>query len=160
MYPVLSLPTTAAAEFPDRGYPPYLAADFLSDSCGGPHNNVTKIAGTAQQLCGGMSVEMMLRSVRLQPRAFEQTAQLMLELGVRTALDLQLLGGGPEAEELMGELQAVGLSLGDRAKVRLLIGDRTHLGRFAQLDIIMESSKSSTDSVRTSYKEDQFPRLL
>ena len=153
----LSLPTTAAAEFPDRGYP---AADFLSDSCGGPHNSVTEIARTAQQLCGGLSVEKTLRSVRLQPRAVEQTAQLMLELGVRTALDLQLLGGGPEAEELMGELQAVGLSLGDRAKVRLLIGDRTHLGRFAQLGIIMESSKSSTDSARTSYKEDQFPRLL
>ena len=33
----LSLPTTAAAEFPDRGYP---AADFLSDSCGGPHNRL------------------------------------------------------------------------------------------------------------------------
>ena len=45
----LSLPTTAAAEFPDRGYP---AADFLSDSrCGPrPHNSVTEIARTAQQL--------------------------------------------------------------------------------------------------------------
>ena len=91
----LSLPTAAAAEFPDRGYP---AADFLSDSC---DNSVTEIARTAQQLCGGLSVEMTLRSVRLQPRAVEQTAQLMLEQsrascpdGIEPAAARRWPGGG------------------------------------------------------------------
>eukprot|EP01052_Picozoa_sp_SAG31_P023659 SAG31_NODE_1965_length_6790_cov_70.718577_1_plen_512_part_00 len=43
--------------------------------------------------------------------------------GVRTALDLQLVAaGGAEAEELLGHLKDWGLSVGDRAKVRLLLG--------------------------------------
>ena len=69
-------------------------------------------------------------SARLDPEAADNIAQLLAGLGFRTALDLRLLGGGPEAEELMGELQADGrLSIGHRAKVRLLIGNRAHLRR-------------------------------
>ena len=69
-------------------------------------------------------------SARLDPEAADNIAQLLAGLGFRTALDLRLLGGGPEAEELMGELQADGrLNIGDRAKVRLLIGNRAHLRR-------------------------------
>ena len=52
-------------------------------------------------------------------------------LGLPTTTDLRLLGGGPEAEELMEELQAAGLLLGDRAKIWLLVGDRTHIGRLS-----------------------------
>eukprot|EP01052_Picozoa_sp_SAG31_P010396 SAG31_NODE_569_length_14020_cov_11.049565_3_plen_186_part_00 len=43
--------------------------------------------------------------------------------GVRTALDLQLLAaGGAEAKELLGHLKDWGLSVGDRAKIQLLLG--------------------------------------
>eukprot|EP01052_Picozoa_sp_SAG31_P027915 SAG31_NODE_2651_length_5296_cov_2.101770_6_plen_118_part_00 len=46
----------------------------------------------------------------------------MATLGLNTALDLQLLGGAPaEAEELMSELSSGGLTLGHRAKIRLLM---------------------------------------
>ena len=38
------------------------------------------------------------------------------ELGIRTALDLQLLAGSSEAEQLLSALQQSGLSVGDRAK--------------------------------------------
>ena len=39
-------------------------------------------------------------SARLDPEAADNIAQLLAGLGFRTALDLRLLGGGPEAEEL------------------------------------------------------------
>ena len=48
-------------------------------------------------------------------------------LGLRTVLDLRLLGGGREAGEMMDELRTAGMSLGDRAKIRLLTGDQAHL---------------------------------
>ena len=87
------------------------------------------VAQAAQQICGSTPTGEALLSTRLEPEAADNVAQLLAGLGFRTALDLRLLGGGPEAEELMGELQADGgrLSIGDRAKVRLLIGNRAHL---------------------------------
>eukprot|EP01052_Picozoa_sp_SAG31_P010866 SAG31_NODE_604_length_13629_cov_11.035994_11_plen_126_part_00 len=55
----------------------------------------------------------------------------LAELGFRSAKDLLLLGGGPEALELMSELKvAPGLTIADRAKLRLLVGDRAHLAQF------------------------------
>jgi hypothetical protein len=55
-------------------------------------------------------------------------------LGFQTALDLQLLAGGPEAAELMTALGTAGeLSIADRAKIRLLVGDQTHLARVVML---------------------------
>ena len=56
---------------------------------------------------------------------------MLAGLGFETALDLQLLAGGPEAAELLGELKAGGLRIGDRARVRLLVGDNVHHGRSA-----------------------------
>ena len=89
------------------------------------------VAQAAQQICGSTPTGEALLSTRLEPEAADNVAQLLAGLGFRTALDLRLLGGGPEAEELMGELQADGgrLSIGDRAKVRLLIGNHVHLRR-------------------------------
>ena len=43
---------------------------------------------------------------------------------------MQLLAGGPEAAELMTALSTAGeLSIADRAKIRLLVGEQTHLAR-------------------------------
>ena len=92
------------------------------------------VARTAQQICGGALVDEALQSVQLQPEAggsLLETTRLLARLGFRNVADLQLLAGGLEAEELMGELQAAGMSIGDRAKLRLLVGDREHLGKIA-----------------------------
>ena len=89
-------------------------------------------ARTAQQICVGTPIGEALLSVRLRPEAAVETARSLAGLGLRDVLDLQLLmAGGPEVEELLSELKASRLNLGDRAKVRLLIGDRAHLGRLS-----------------------------
>eukprot|EP01052_Picozoa_sp_SAG31_P022370 SAG31_NODE_1776_length_7300_cov_10.281905_6_plen_272_part_00 len=79
------------------------------------------LAVGAQQMCGGAPIATALLSVRVQ--AHERTEQALAALGFREAMDLQLLAGKPEAEELMEELKMDGgLSIPDRAKLRLLIG--------------------------------------
>ena len=88
------------------------------------------VAEAAQQVCGSAPIDEALLSVRLRPEAAEDVGRMLAGLGFRQALDLQLLAGGPEAAELLGELKAGGLPIGDRAKVRLLVRDRAvHLGR-------------------------------
>ena len=90
-------------------------------------------ARNAAALWGGTPIDKTLRSVRLRPEAAAETARSLARslarLGMQDTLDLQLLAGGPEAEELLSELKSRGLGLGDRAKMRLLIGDRAHSGR-------------------------------
>ena len=91
---------------------------------------VAEVARTAQLLCGAAPVEEALLSVRLQPgEATGAAGQLLEGLGLRTAVDLRLLGGGPEAQETMDALKTAGISIGDRSKIRMLVGDRAHLGR-------------------------------
>eukprot|EP01052_Picozoa_sp_SAG31_P034340 SAG31_NODE_4001_length_3676_cov_16.072127_3_plen_321_part_00 len=99
------------------------------------------VARAAQQLRGDATVEAALHAVRAGKRgdgpASETEAEApaaaelaLAALGFETALDLRLLAGGPEAAELMGELRTSGaLSIADRAKIRLLVGDREHLAR-------------------------------
>ena len=89
------------------------------------------VAEAAQQVCGGAPIEEALRSVHLRPEAAEDTGRILSGLGFQTALDLQLLAGGPEAVELLTELKADGLPISDRAKVRLLVGGKMHHGRLA-----------------------------
>ena len=83
------------------------------------------VSHAAQQVCGGAAVETALRSIGMQEA--EACGRRLVSLGLPNALDLRLLGGGPEAEEVMAELKAAGILVGDRAKVRLLVGDRAHL---------------------------------
>ena len=91
---------------------------------------VAEVARTAQLICGAAPVEEALLSVRLQPgEATGAAGQLLEGLGLRTAVDLRLLGGGPEAQETMDALKTAGFSIGDRSKIRMLVGDRAHLGR-------------------------------
>eukprot|EP01051_Picozoa_sp_SAG22_P018479 SAG22_NODE_3121_length_1922_cov_1.937466_1_plen_441_part_00 len=65
--------------------------------------------------------------------AARRAAEVLAELGFGTALDLELLGGGEAAAEVLAELKAGGLRSADRAKVRLLVGDREHLWRLLSL---------------------------
>eukprot|EP01052_Picozoa_sp_SAG31_P025536 SAG31_NODE_2242_length_6109_cov_18.408819_6_plen_300_part_00 len=68
---------------------------------------------------------------RRAPSAAARVEPALVSLGFRSAIDLQLLGGGPEAAELLDDLRAKrGLSIADRAKIRLLLNDQAHLARF------------------------------
>eukprot|EP01052_Picozoa_sp_SAG31_P004508 SAG31_NODE_187_length_20848_cov_22.521953_14_plen_271_part_00 len=77
----------------------------------------------AKKLCGGAPVAASLQSVGIGGDRTGATAELLAEHGFQTALDLRLLRtGGPEEAELMGQLRAGRISIGDRSKVRLLLG--------------------------------------
>lgn len=76
------------------------------------------------RLCGGSPVVDALRLVGVHDD--EAAAALLRSHGFRTALDLRLLAAGAaETEELMEQLRLGGtISLADRSKIRLLLGDR------------------------------------
>ena len=109
------------SEAPEEEYRP-LIRSFTSAVA------VAEVARNAQLICGAAPVQGALLSVRLQPgEATDAAGQLLEGLGLRTAVDLRLLGGGPEAFETMNALKAAGISIGDRSKIRMLVGDRAHL---------------------------------
>eukprot|EP01052_Picozoa_sp_SAG31_P036409 SAG31_NODE_4540_length_3153_cov_3.328422_1_plen_501_part_00 len=86
------------------------------------------IARGTQQICGSAPVADSLKSVGLHIQLDDDrdhgAAPLLEEHGFRTALDLRLLDvAGAEAVELMEELRQGGVSIGDRSKVRLLLGE-------------------------------------
>jgi hypothetical protein len=89
-----------------------------------------QVARAAQQLRGDATIVAALAAVKVGTDAAEQA---LAAHGFVTALDLRLLAGGPEAAELMAALSTGGeLSIADRAKVRLLVGDQTHFARVAR----------------------------
>eukprot|EP01052_Picozoa_sp_SAG31_P052684 SAG31_NODE_13120_length_891_cov_1.255051_1_plen_225_part_00 len=96
-----------------------------SGTCTAASAAADAVAQTANDVCGGASAEQALRSVGVPANEAARTAQALATLGLRTALDLRLLGGGAEAEELLLELQRLQteqvVSLGGRAKLRLLM---------------------------------------
>ena len=106
--------------------------------------NAEQVARAAQQLPGDATIAAAMRSIRVgrdgdsatpQQTGDEASAaeQALATLGFETALDLQLLAGGPEAVELMSELRASSqLSIAVRAKIRLLVGDTEHLARVSK----------------------------
>ena len=78
---------------------------------------------SAKKLCGGAPVAASLQSVGIGGDRTGATAELLAKHGFQTALDLRLLrAGGAEEAELMGQLRAGRISIGDRSKVRLLLG--------------------------------------
>ena len=97
-----------------------------SSSCG---RRAAGVARTAAEACGSLSVEEALRSVTMPAASVRRASEALVALGFDTALDLELLGGGDAAVELLAELKAGGLGPADRAKVKLLVGDREHLWR-------------------------------
>eukprot|EP01052_Picozoa_sp_SAG31_P045805 SAG31_NODE_8517_length_1437_cov_1.351271_1_plen_175_part_00 len=94
--------------------------------------DVTAVVRSAHRRYGGATVSDALRSARFEPGPAVRTAALLeQQFGLTAPADLLLLGGGPEALELMSDLQSRELSLGDRAKLRLLVGDVDHMQRVA-----------------------------
>eukprot|EP01052_Picozoa_sp_SAG31_P023084 SAG31_NODE_1874_length_7020_cov_57.579541_7_plen_186_part_00 len=89
----------------------------------------TDVVRSARQICSGAPVAKSLRSVGLvdQPESDGAATNLRLLLethGLRTALDLRLLDPeGQESAELMAQLRLGGVSIGDRSKLRLLLGE-------------------------------------
>ena len=81
------------------------------------------VVRSAKKLCGGAPVAASLQSVGIGGDRTGATAELLAKHGFQTALDLRLLrAGGAEEAELMGQLRAGRISIGDRSKVRLLLG--------------------------------------
>eukprot|EP01052_Picozoa_sp_SAG31_P056789 SAG31_NODE_16453_length_708_cov_1.684729_1_plen_185_part_00 len=71
-----------------------------------------QVAGAAQQLRGDATIAATLQTVQVCRDGAERA---LASLGFETALDLQLLAGGPEAVELMATLRAGGeLGIADR----------------------------------------------
>eukprot|EP01052_Picozoa_sp_SAG31_P048178 SAG31_NODE_9966_length_1203_cov_1.419384_1_plen_314_part_10 len=81
-------------------------------------------------MLGNLPVENFLSLAGLQKESVGEATKLLIALGVRTAVDMQVLSRAPvEAEELMGELKAAGVRVGDRAKIRVAAVDHQSLLR-------------------------------
>ena len=90
------------------------------------------VARTAQNICGSAPVKEALLAVRLRPAAADEAARLLAAMGFAAAVELEMLAADtPALDELMYELKSAGLSVSDRSKVRLLVGDRRHFGQLA-----------------------------
>eukprot|EP01052_Picozoa_sp_SAG31_P002831 SAG31_NODE_102_length_25175_cov_10.778553_23_plen_251_part_00 len=81
------------------------------------------VVRSAKKLCGGAPIAASLQSVGIGGDRTGATAELLAKHGFQTVLDLRLLrAGGAEEAELMEQLRAARISIGDRSKVRLLLG--------------------------------------
>ena len=130
---MLCLPAAAAQTPPSEGEVIACGAAVGRPSCPMTADSVGR---TAQRICGGTPIDEALLAVRLRPGAAAgEAARLLTGLGFAAAVDLQLLSGGPEVSELMSELKVAGMSVGDRSKVRLLVGDTAHLERLVGSDV-------------------------
>eukprot|EP01052_Picozoa_sp_SAG31_P050163 SAG31_NODE_11326_length_1042_cov_0.958643_2_plen_228_part_00 len=72
-------------------------------------------------------------------------AEMLADLGFGTALDLDLLGGGEAATKVLEELKAARVRAADRAKVRLLVGDREHLWRLQSSSSPLSAAAASAE---------------
>eukprot|EP01052_Picozoa_sp_SAG31_P017805 SAG31_NODE_1234_length_9204_cov_9.297748_5_plen_238_part_00 len=75
----------------------------------------------AVDICSGDTVAAALRRVGLARHTADAIGDQMAALELRTTLDLRLLANTPEAEHLFASLAHSGISIGARAKVRLLL---------------------------------------
>ena len=75
-----------------------------------------------QRLCSGTPATDALLAAGLSPTVADAAARVLLRLGFESALDLRLVVGEQLQTELAAELKANGLSIGDRAKIQLLVG--------------------------------------
>eukprot|EP01052_Picozoa_sp_SAG31_P039916 SAG31_NODE_5648_length_2404_cov_2.372234_1_plen_319_part_00 len=110
--PLLLLLAAAAAQSLPPAAPPEPCPDAAAH-----------VMRSATKLCGGTPVAASLQSVGIGGDRTGAMAELLAKHGFQTALDLRLLrAGGPDEAELMGQLRAGRISIGDRSKVRLLLG--------------------------------------
>eukprot|EP01052_Picozoa_sp_SAG31_P030654 SAG31_NODE_3164_length_4602_cov_7.602043_1_plen_255_part_00 len=102
------------------------AAQSLPPAAAAPDHQcptAAHVVRSANKLCGGAPVAASLQSVGIGGDRTGATAELLAKHGFQTALDLRLLrAGGADEAELMGQLRAGRISIGDRSKVRLLLG--------------------------------------
>eukprot|EP01052_Picozoa_sp_SAG31_P014817 SAG31_NODE_933_length_10897_cov_15.489442_1_plen_178_part_00 len=116
--PSLLLLAAAAAAAAAQSPPPAAPPDHQCPTA------AAHVVRSAQKLCGGaLSVAASLQSVGIGGDRTDATAELLAKHGFQTALDLRLLmDGGAEEAELMEQLRAGRISIGDRSKVRLMLG--------------------------------------
>eukprot|EP01052_Picozoa_sp_SAG31_P032272 SAG31_NODE_3521_length_4163_cov_4.411663_2_plen_289_part_00 len=103
--------------------------------CASAEIAAASVRRATRRLCDSQPIADALASVLLGDDAVASTAADLLSntLGIRTALDLQLLEvGGPEATELFDSLKAGGMTVGARAKIRLLLQRGSEGGHTAQ----------------------------
>eukprot|EP01052_Picozoa_sp_SAG31_P024640 SAG31_NODE_2110_length_6426_cov_6.371898_10_plen_261_part_01 len=139
--------------------PPTLCAAIPAAAFQRPTSAVEAAAGAAhgaENIGRDLPVAAALRSVGLATGLAASTGCHLNELGFATALDLRLLGGGVEGTELMDVLKTEGhLSIGNRAKLRLLIGDRGHMGRLTmQRQSAEDQAESDVSSLTFSRWDD------
>ena len=79
-------------------------------------NRAADVARAAAKTCGTLPVEEALRSVTMPEDAARRAGEALAALGFSTALDLELLGGGDAAAELLAELKTGGLGPAHRAR--------------------------------------------
>eukprot|EP01052_Picozoa_sp_SAG31_P008399 SAG31_NODE_424_length_15826_cov_4.954664_9_plen_185_part_00 len=105
------------------------------------------IVRSAQQLCSSSPVADSLRTVGLRGAGAVELALALQTSGLQTALDLRLLeADGEDATELMEQLRLAGISIGDRSKVRLLLGGRSSGGSTA----VAQDDSQTVSSERAS----------
>ena len=119
---IICLPAAASAATRTRAFEDGSSSGAESNPC---TTTAETVARTAQRICGGALIEEALLAVRLRPEAADETARLLAAMGFAATVELEMLPAGtPEMDEVMDELKSAGLSVGDRSKVRLLVGDR------------------------------------
>ena len=98
---------------------PPAGATLAAATCAEPA--AAAIVQRTLRLCDAAPVENIFQLTAALRSAEAETAaaQALRARGLETALDLRLLGGGPEAAELMASLKEESrLSIGDRSKIR------------------------------------------
>ena len=125
-------------------------AGGLPSSC---TTTATDVAQTVQHICGSTPVEEAILAVNVQRgEAADATGRALAGLGLLTALDLQFLQ--PEAvDELMDVLKSDRVSLGDRAKVQLLVGNRAHLGRLVSSTLSASQATTRHDLQQLQHQQ-------
>ena len=114
-------------------------------------HTVSAVARRAQRVCGGAPAAEALLAVGLQPgEAAGDAGRALAGLGLRTALDLRIIGGRPEGLEVMAALREAGLSVGDRSKIRLLLEEQAHLDHVVVRDRSFAADATMRDPGRCS----------
>ena len=120
---LVQLAAAAACCWPLALVPP--ATAVTAPSCAAATVTVAAAATQrkAQSVRGDALVEEALQSVGVRQESAARAGQELAELGLETALDLWLLGD-TEAGEVLAEARTRGLlSIGERAKLRLAMGE-------------------------------------
>eukprot|EP01052_Picozoa_sp_SAG31_P002060 SAG31_NODE_69_length_28130_cov_15.318219_13_plen_521_part_00 len=124
----------------------------------GPHSDCAWRAASdvvrhrsAANTCGALSVEEALLAVTMPVNAARNASAVLAALGFDTAADLELLGGGEAAAEVLAELKAHRLNPADRAKVRLLVGDRDLLKRLSSRPLAAADYASFPSATTSSW---------